>query len=312
MMRRRKRSQPSKAFTPTLSSLLSYPELMIQIHLYLNLKDILVATQTSSALKDILDDDVTWEIRCRKLLQGKVNIPTIIFDHLNKRRGKDAMREAIKYERQRHITEEQITSSRWYFRKKQCSCASSATCTDSAVQIREIGSDGMVYEHSPCGKRLKCDIDGRPMTWRLVNWIPTVTNSRLEYSVKKHGSYLRVGWLPTMHVSRHSNWGFILENLWSVATNFQTDSPAQDIPNNITISQQSIEVMLCGLGLSLPIAMSEGKTLLRRFRWILREKLGLVVGDGTAITSDDTVDYDSTEYESDTSDDSSDTLGPGV
>ena len=306
MIRRRKRKQPSDAFTSELRSLLLYPDIMITIQFYLSLGDIATAIRSSRDIKNILDDNSTWEIRCKKILQGKVNIPDIIHTHISSRKGKSAMREAIKYQRQTYITEDQIMRSRWYFKKKHCSCRHQSN--DNAcesVQVREIGSDGMVYEIASCGKRLKCDIDGRPMTWRLVDWVPTISNSRLQYTIKKQGSFLRIGWLPTMYITRHSNWGFVLENLWAVATDFPTETPALDIADNITFSQQAVEVMLCGLGLSLPITISEGKTLLRRFRWILRERLGLIVGDGSGITSDDTIDYDTTDSSDSSSDSSS-------
>uniref|UniRef100_A0A7R9UCB6 F-box domain-containing protein n=1 Tax=Pinguiococcus pyrenoidosus TaxID=172671 RepID=A0A7R9UCB6_9STRA len=220
-----------------------------QILSFLSADEVVRVQLVSRFFRTAASCDFQWHWRCEQLWSSKVYVPAQFQDRAKMRRCaaywaslRDASRCAIR--------EDELCSLVFHYRMKGWS-GDSWTSQDPWWNG---GSPGQRRFHRD-GTMTSDMGDGR---WRILD-VPEACNRRGE-----RGSFLRVSKggveFPTIVVSRHSNWGWILQNCWSFSASFPLPPRGADLEledsgpfcQEVTVGNCPVEAMLFNLGIALP------------------------------------------------------------
>lgn len=172
---------------------------------FLQLKDYLCVTRCSRVCKfwnAVSRQNSLWRELCISLWSDKVFIPDHFKTLNNSGRSREAFINSLMDSKRTAITSEELSSILFYFRFKEVA-GSYWTDQDPFWQKQE----PLRINFSPEGRLVGFPWDILQAKWRFVDNSGRTCQSR--------GSFIRVSVnersVPTYMVSRHSNWGFILQ-----------------------------------------------------------------------------------------------------
>eukprot|EP00049_Salpingoeca_infusionum_P007982 m.128847 g.128847 ORF g.128847 m.128847 type:complete len:276 (-) comp13878_c0_seq1:751-1578(-) len=179
-----------------------------------------------------------WGHHCDRLWEDKVYVAEFIRQQRQRGDCKKALKASLDDLDRRDVTWEEITSCSWQFRFKSVAgqwCEHDPWHHDLPAFKLTLLPDGVVQ-----------GFPGAEFKWALVPYC--LPNPDLG----KKGFRMHI--FPTCHMHRYrKNWGIVLENCWSVYTNFEMP-PRNNLPRElsdeylpITSEKQEVEILLYNL-----------------------------------------------------------------
>ncbi|KAA8492791.1 hypothetical protein FVE85_9063 [Porphyridium purpureum] len=176
--------------------------------------------------------NLLWKELCAKLWSDKVYIK----DAIRGRPPMDAYRESLADSKREYLELDELVGFEWSFRFK------------AAAGEHWVETDPWWQEDGEA-VRVKFGRDGRVMGRGQVHVTQQFRWRFVESScgmVRRKGSFIRVNEFPCYIVSRHPNWGFILQSCWVLHTSFPmphrgTDAFLEDENLTVTVEQQKDE-----------------------------------------------------------------------
>lgn len=216
--------------------------------------------RTCASLREMAHREALWAPLRARLWVDKAHVAQDALRLARQGRHRLAYAESLADAGREVLTHEELVGTTWSFRfTRQAGAAWTARDPfwrgGPAARVR-FAEDGTVV---PLGAGVERAIHAR-VTWRFLPARPG----------KPRGALVRCGVngrdVPTYVVSRHANWGFVLQSCWAVYTSFEMPPPGADdaledenLP--VTVEQQWREVLAYNRAVALvdddPLALVE-------------------------------------------------------
>ena len=237
-------------------------DLLFALLSHLRWRDVLAVGQVSRFLRDGAADDMVWERHCAEEWADKVFVPAAALRLRDSGRFRAAFSFAMADSKRTHITVDELPGTNWYGRMK-ASAGEHYTETDAwwqgkpPMRTRYL-REGVVVRPAPA-QQATSDKPGTVVgRWRFVR---TCAGRR-----GPMGSFVRVYHshlgreTPSKVMFRHSNWGWIMDSCWHIATSWplpprhgpDADPSLDDESLQMTVDVQRDEAMAFNHGIPLP------------------------------------------------------------
>jgi len=196
----------------------NHPDVALKTLQFLTVQQLAHAGQANHFLHTVADEECLWHVHLQAYLVGKVHVKDM------ETPSKATLHQCIQLASCTWMLTEALTSFQWNFRfKKQAGqqwtsrdphaqglgAAHAKFHTDGTVQF--IGMPGL-------------DDQDITWSWASTNVMPRgLGGSSLRLTMADHPFPL-----PTYIVTRHTNWGFILQNCWGIFTSFPMPPKGSD------------------------------------------------------------------------------------
>eukprot|EP00299_Pterocystis_sp_00344_P010890 c4984_g1_i1.p1 GENE.c4984_g1_i1~~c4984_g1_i1.p1 ORF type:complete len:196 (+),score=21.68 c4984_g1_i1:207-794(+) len=187
--------------------------------------------------------------------QDKVYLPPSAVELFNKGLTKEAFKYALLDSKRTTITPEELCSFDWYFRFKYLAgehwIANDPFWRGKDAVRAKFETNGVLRRY--CTDDSLLPFRDTEITWKFI--------TRVVGTSPDPGQFIRVSVngfrVPAYVVSRHTNWGFIMQSCWVVYTSFYMPRPGvcpeldDDTLNQSLLTFQETERVLFNLGLNL-------------------------------------------------------------
>jgi len=251
---------------------------LFEVFRRLDPESLAIAACVSRSWRSIATSNGLWKGHCARLWEGKIHVLSGARELLDSGEGHKAYRDSLLDSRRQHLTDEELASIVWHYRMKKSAGGSwieeDPYWNGKPANRRKFHADGSVSRITDSGLEEPVD-----RVWRWVSG----SGGR----VGPRGSFLRFSSqgreFPTHFVSRHpANWGWILQNCWSVTMSFPPPPPGEDPALDdeglaIGFEDQYDEAVCFNIGLPTLPEGSDGGEALRALLRSLQDADGNVV-----------------------------------
>eukprot|EP00951_Prasinocladus_malaysianus_P003798 scaffold26804_cov40-Prasinocladus_malaysianus.AAC.1 len=197
---------------------------------HLSAEDLCRASFVNKAWRALSGSQGLWKKLCSSLWAGKVYVPAKAQELLDAGEAFKAYRYSLLDSKREQLKDDELCSFVWYRRMKKAAgdhwVENDPYWNNKPPNRSRYFPDGTAVFLQTQGFEHPLQEGSEPpmLAWRWVSGSPG--------SFGPCGSHLRASLagreFPTMVVSRHSNWGFVMQNCWAMACSFPLPGPGED------------------------------------------------------------------------------------